>query len=118
MTTIIQALIDFLKDFLAFIKETIRVQFDKILLAGIFIGLVTLTVHLIHDAIAAAAAQQGQMMSFFDFVNWAETQSGTVLGALLTLVTGAVVKAALVDRPPTNLPPTNLPPTPKGGEDK
>jgi len=62
--------------------EFLKSHFDKFLLAGIFLALVCITIHLIHDGANIDAAT----------VNWAEDQAGTVLGALLTLITGAVLR--------------------------
>lgn len=51
-------------------------NFDKLLLALIFFGAVVLVVHLTHDQRDA------------DLILWAREQAGTVLGALLGLITG------------------------------
>ncbi len=102
-----------LEDIGGFIRDTVRSHFDKLLLSAIFAGLVTLTIHLIHDAETTAQAA-GVAMTGSDFVNWAETQSGTVLGALLTLITGAVAKNALAQTPdkPSRSDEPSSPPAP------
>lgn len=68
--------------------EFLAGHFDKLLLTGIFIALVLLVLHMSHDAADVSA------------VNWARESAGTVLGALLGLITGALLRNGSKDNPP------------------
>lgn len=61
-------------------KDFLTQHFDKLLLSAIFLILVALAVHGMH---------RGADM---EFINWTQTTGGAVIGALLTLITGAVLK--------------------------
>ena len=54
----------------------IRENFDKFLLIALFLGLVVLVVHLVHD------------VRDENIILWGREMAGTVLGALLGLITG------------------------------
>jgi len=62
------------------IIDFIMGQFDKILLTVIFIGLVLLVLHMSHDSMDTPA------------VNWARESAGTILGALLGIITGGLLR--------------------------
>ena len=66
--------------------EFAKANFDKLVLALIFVGMVALTIHLIHDVLAIQTPSTAMIGT--DFVGWAEIQAGIVLGALLALITG------------------------------
>lgn len=62
------------------IHEFLRRDFDKLLLTSVFLLLVGLVVHMSHDNQDAS------------IINWAREQAGTVLGALLGLITGVALR--------------------------
>ena len=55
-------------------------HFDKLLLTGLFLVLVGIVVHMTHDGRDVAA------------LNWAREQASLIIGALLGLITGAVLR--------------------------
>ena len=67
--------------------DFIRQNFDKLLLASLLLVMLGVIVHMTHDH-----ADAGN-------VSWAREQSGTVLGALITLVTGAILANKKQDPP-------------------
>ena len=60
--------------------------FDKLLLAALFLLLVGVVIHSAHHAVDAT------------FTSWAREQSGTLLGALLGLITGKALAKAAADK--------------------
>ena len=60
------------------IANKIYELFAELLLAALFIGLVVVTVHLMHKSDAG-----GDDVAF---ITWAETQAAMIVGALLTLI--------------------------------
>lgn len=68
----------------------LRENFDKLLLSVLFVGLVCLVLFLSVQKIG-----NGEL-------SWAREQSGTVLGALLGLITGRALAHSA--QPPTNPP--------------
>lgn len=62
--------------------EFFKVNFDKLLLAGLFIYLTILVIHMTHDTTSDAAA-----------VHWAREQANLVVGALLGLITGRAMQS-------------------------
>ena len=65
-------------------KDFVFENFDKMLLTGLFIFAVCTVIHITHDA------KDG------DLVLWAREMAGTVLGALLGLITGHALAASRV----------------------
>lgn len=68
-----------------------RDSFDKMLLAFLFLGLVALVHHMASHQMEAGT------------VAWAREQSGTVLGGLLGLITGALLHRG-AGSPPSDAP--------------
>lgn len=69
----------------------IRDNFDKLLLTGLFVYIAQLVVHMSHD------------MRDADEILWARELAGTVVGALLGLITGHALasKATVSSTPPS-----------------
>lgn len=73
--------------------DFIKDNFDKLLLVSVFLVLVGMVVHFSHDGRDAAV------------IAWGREQAGTVLGALLGLITGAVLRNGNKHQPPPAEPP-------------
>lgn len=69
-----------------FFKGIIENHFDKLLLASLFVYMTVVLLHMSHDSSDAAD------------VSWAREQSNLIVGALLGLITGAVLRNG--SRPP------------------
>lgn len=65
-----------------------RQNFDKILLAVLWIGALLFTLHMMHDSMDK------------DNVAWGREAAGTVLGALLGLITGSRLALSKNQDPP------------------
>lgn len=63
-----------------FVVETLHHHFDKLLLTALFVYMTMLLLHMSHDLVDAAD------------VSWAREQSNLIIGALLGLITGAVLR--------------------------
>lgn len=63
-----------------FFTETLHQHFDKLLLVGLFVYMTLVLLHMSHDSMDAAD------------VSWAREQSNLIIGALLGLITGAVLR--------------------------
>jgi hypothetical protein len=78
-----------MKTWACFIQD----NFDKLLLALIFLGSCVLVIHLAHDS------RDG------DLILWGREIAGTVLGALLGLITGHALANARMTATTTGNPP-------------
>lgn len=72
--------------------QWLRASFDKFLLAALFAAGVVLVLHMSHDKADT------------DVIGWAREQSGTVLGALLGLITGRALAGHNNPPPPAEPP--------------
>jgi hypothetical protein len=70
-----------------------RDNFDKILLVMLYGSLLFIVFHMAHEKVDP------------NHISWVREEAGTVIGALLGLITGAKLAAGRQDPPPPQVPP-------------
>lgn len=71
---------NFVKDLTIELAHFLRDHFDKLLLSGMFLVMICVVLHMAHDGRDAAD------------MGWAREQANLIVGALLGLITGAVLR--------------------------